>query len=88
LHHSSEYLHPSTGDACLTPDGRYVISGCKGEKVLVWDTMRSAQEKVLSPLHEIAGKGEAAVVAFSPRHNFFATANKEVVFWTPDMNFA
>lgn len=87
-HHSSAWVHPGTGDACFTPDGRYIVSGTKGEKVLIWDTMASAQEKVLNPLHEIEGKGEAAVVAFSPRHNFFATADREVVFWTPDLNLA
>lgn len=87
-HHSSEWLHTSSGDACFTPDGRYVISGSRGEKIMIWDTMGSAQEKVLSPIHEIDGKGEAAVVAFSPRHNFFAVADKEVVFWMPDLNFA
>ena len=29
-------------------------------------------------------KSEAAVLAFNPRYNFFAAADKEVVFWVPD----
>lgn len=86
-HHSSEWLHPSTGDVCFTADGRYVISGTRGDKVLVWDTLSTTQDKFLDPTHEFDGKGEAAVVAFSPRHNLFATADKEVIFWVPDLSF-
>lgn len=84
--HSSEYLQPSTGDCCFTPDGRYVISGTRRENVLVWDTLQSAAEKVLSPAHELNYKGDSAVMAFNPKYNMFATGDKEVVFWVPDMD--
>lgn len=87
-HHSPDYMYPTSGDSCFTPDGRYVISGTRQQNVLVWDTLASAQDKVLQPIHELEYKGDSAVVAFSPRHNFFATADKEVVFWVPDLNFA
>jgi COMPASS component SWD2 len=81
---SSEYRLPSTGDCCFSPDGRYVISGSRRENVLVWDTLAAAQDKNLKPCHELEYKGDSAVVAFNPRWNFFATGDKEVVFWVPD----
>lgn len=82
--HSSEFLQPSTGDCCFTPDGRYVISGCRGKDVLVWDTLAAAQDKNLKPSHELEYRGDSSVIAFNPRYNFFATGDKEVVFWVPD----
>lgn len=85
---SSEYLFPTTGDACFTPDGRYVISGSRQQNVLVWDTLAPAREGALSPINELEHKGDSAVIAFNPRYNFFATADKEVVFWVPDQSLA
>jgi COMPASS component SWD2 len=90
--HSSEFVQPSTGDCCFTPDGRYVISGCKGENVLVWDTNSPPQgeelKPELKPNFELEHKGDSAVVAFNPRYNWFATGDKEVVFWVPDLDAA
>jgi COMPASS component SWD2 len=85
---SSEFLYPSTGDCCFSPDGRYVLSGSRQQNVLVWDTLASAQERFLKPIHELEYKGDSAVIAFNPRYNFFATADKEVVFWMPDQSLA
>ncbi|KAG0648890.1 WD repeat-containing 82 [Hyphodiscus hymeniophilus] len=82
--HSSDFLQPSTGDCCFSPDGRYVLSGCRGKDILVWDTLAAAQDKDLKPSHELEYKGDSAVIAFNPRYNFFATGDKEVVFWVPD----
>ncbi|KAH7419310.1 WD repeat-containing protein-like protein [Cadophora sp. MPI-SDFR-AT-0126] len=85
---SNEFLYPSSGDACFTPDGRYVISGSRGQNVLVWDTLAAAPERFLAPIHELEYTGDSAVIAFNPRYNFFATADKEVVFWVPDQSLA
>ncbi|KAK6581460.1 hypothetical protein PZA11_006151 [Diplocarpon coronariae] len=85
---SSEYLYSTTGDCCFTPDGRYVISGSRGQNVLVWDTLASASESFLTPIQELEYNGDSAVVAFNPRYNFFATADKEVIFWVPDLSLA
>jgi COMPASS component SWD2 len=85
---SSEYLQPSTGDCCFTSDGRYVLSGSRKENVLVWDTLVPAPDKNLRPIHELEYKGDTAVVAFNPRYNFFATGDKELVFWVPDLHAA
>ncbi|TAQ90649.1 hypothetical protein B7494_g1027 [Chlorociboria aeruginascens] len=82
----NDQVYTSTGDCCFTSDGRYVISGCRGQDVLVWDTLTPVPEKELWPTHTLPFKGDCAVVAFNPRYNFFATADKEVVFWVPDMS--
>lgn len=74
----------SSGDCCFTPDGRFVLSGSKKD-VLVWDTRNSpGDNKMLEPSSVLADKREAAVVAFNPRYNFFATADQDLLFWLPD----
>ena len=83
-----DYVFPSSGDACFTPDGRYVVSGSRGQNCLVWDTLAvpSAEEtgKRVNPVHELEYRGESACIAFNPRYNFFATGDQDVVFWVPD----
>ena len=74
----------SSGDCCFAPDGRFVVSGASKD-VLVWDTLKTPGEnKVLEPTWTLTDKREAAVVAFNPRFNFFATADQDLVFWLPD----
>ncbi|KAJ4116235.1 hypothetical protein NW768_011024 [Fusarium equiseti] len=74
----------SSGECCFAPDGRYVLSGSKKD-VLVWDTMAAPDDnKVLEPSWTLPDKREAAVLAFNPRYNFFATADQELLFWLPD----
>ncbi|KAG9255187.1 WD repeat-containing protein 82 [Emericellopsis atlantica] len=76
----------SSGECCFTPDGRFVLSGSKKD-VLVWDTRAAPNEhKVLAPTYTLPDKREAAVLAFNPRYNFFATADQELLFWVPDPN--
>lgn len=74
----------SSGDCCFAPDGRFVLSGSKKD-VLVWDTRSTPGEnKVLEPTWTLQDKREAAVIAFNPRYNFFATGDQELLFWLPD----
>ncbi|KAM0334039.1 hypothetical protein ACHAQA_001059 [Verticillium albo-atrum] len=74
----------SSGDCSFTVDGRYVLSGSKKD-VLVWDTQSApSDEQILDPLTVLEDKREAAVLAWNPRYNFFATADEEVLFWVPD----
>lgn len=77
----------SSGDCCITPDGRFVIGGSK-QGVVVWDTFAqpAAGGKILHPAHTIEDSRPALVVAYNPRFNFFATADQEVVFWLPDQH--
>lgn len=75
----------SSGDCCFAPDGRYVLSGGSKQDVLVWDTLKQPSEsKVLDPTWTLPDKREAAVLAFNPRFNFFATADQDLVLWLPD----
>lgn len=74
----------SSGDCCFAPDGRFVVSGASKD-VLVWDTLKTPDDnKMLEPAWTLTDKREAAVVAFNPRFNFFATADQDLVFWLPD----
>ncbi|TDZ30356.1 WD repeat-containing protein 82 [Colletotrichum sidae] len=75
----------SSGECCFSVDGRYVLSGTKKD-VLVWDTLTppTNEDKTLDPIWTLEDKREAAVMAFNPRYNFFATADQDVVFWVPD----
>ncbi|KAK3380374.1 WD40-repeat-containing domain protein [Lasiosphaeria ovina] len=74
----------SSGDCCFSPDGRYVLSGAKKD-LLVWDTLATPDHnKILEPAHVLDDKREAAVVAYNPRYNMFATADQELLFWIPD----
>ncbi|KAF8852261.1 WD repeat-containing protein-like protein [Acephala macrosclerotiorum] len=87
---SNEFLFPSTGDCCFSPDGKYVLSGTRQRSILVWETLVSSTEtsKSMTPVHELDYMGDSALIAFNPRYNMFATADKEVVFWLPDQSLA
>jgi COMPASS component SWD2 len=89
----------SSGDVTFTPDGRYVLSGQAGKPdVLVYDAHKPPQRAngtgdapsvALMPEFELEASGtngvvETGVLAFNPRFNMFASADKEVVFWVPD----
>ncbi|KAK5682431.1 hypothetical protein LTS10_005559 [Elasticomyces elasticus] len=76
------------GDACLTPDGRYVVSGNGSQTgLLVWDLFEKERgDRVLEPMAELPCQRSAAVVAYNPRFNLVASADKEVVMWLPDLD--
>lgn len=81
------------GDACLTPDGRYVLGGAGDAEMLVWDVAKPVesmpQDKMLRPMKELAGGATVGkqnrVVAYDPRFNLFAAADRNLVFWQPDL---
>lgn len=74
------------GDACFSPDGRYVVGGNGGQNgLLVWDVqMPVRRDHVLAPITDLQSSKPASVVAYNPRHNLIATADKEVMLWLPD----
>jgi COMPASS component SWD2 len=79
--------YESSADACFSVDARFVLGGSKKD-VLVWDVKNAAgPNKVLEPTYVLEDKREAAVVAFNPRYNHFATADEDVMFWVPDPNY-
>ncbi|KAL1980348.1 hypothetical protein VTN96DRAFT_4251 [Rasamsonia emersonii] len=74
------------GDACFTPDGRYVIGGA-GEQpdVLVWDTHQTpGSDLLLQPMAKLPHRGRTAIIESNPRYNMIASADKEIVFWLPE----
>lgn len=75
----------SSGDVCFSQDGRYVLGGAGSENVYVWDVGRLHETKRITHMHTLDFKGQAAVVAMNPRYNFFASADKELVMWAPDL---
>lgn len=89
------------GDACFSPDGRFVLSGTGADgSVLVWDLDgleegEPSDAKVLSPTCDLAnqlegkakgGLGQASVIGYNHKHNLLVTADKAVVFWLPEMD--
>lgn len=82
-------VYESSGDCCFSPDGRFVLAGSRNG-VLAWDVKGAstgAENKVADPTFVLEEKREAAVLAFNPRYNHFATADEDVVFWVPDMGY-
>ncbi|WPG99510.1 Hypothetical protein R9X50_00232500 [Acrodontium crateriforme] len=78
------------GDATFTPDGRYVISGGGTQTgILIWDCQETPKsDNILEPISELPSSQSAAVVAYNPRHNLIASADKEVLMWLPDPELA
>lgn len=77
------------GDACFTPDGRFVIGGNGDQQdVLVWDLndVREGQQDnvALQPTAKLPHRGRTALIEYNPRYNMIATADKDIVFWLPD----
>ena len=74
------------GDACFSPDGRYVISASGQAGLLVWDTQGDNRrgDGVVLPLTDLPGPKISTVVGYNPRHNMIASAGSEVVIWLPD----
>ncbi|KAF2838199.1 WD repeat-containing protein-like protein [Patellaria atrata CBS 101060] len=76
----------SQGDICISPDGRYVIGGSGTDTLAVWDIQSpSSSDKCLIPQTELPGIGRAAIVGYNPRNNLLLSADKNLLFWLPDM---
>lgn len=74
------------GDACFSPDGRYVVGG-NGEQpgMLMWDiNQANAADPALSPTYRLPYQKATAMVEWNPRYNMVASAEKEIVFWVPE----
>lgn len=74
------------GDACFTPDGRYVIGGDGDQHdVLVWDLQQEREpNNFLQPMCKLPHRGRTAIIEYNPRYNMIASADKDTVFWLPD----
>lgn len=74
------------GDACFTPDSRYVV-GSAGDQpdLLVWDLQQEPEaNSILQPITKLPHRGRTAIVEYNPRYNMLASADKEIIFWQPD----
>jgi COMPASS component SWD2 len=90
-HVASNNSGPSSGDVCLSPDGRYVIGGLSqlavlmegsgDKKIAIWDIQQEGRNKSISPIHKLDAKafGAPNVVAMNPRSALLATASTELV---------
>jgi COMPASS component SWD2 len=67
-------------EACLTADGRYVLSGCGDRAVRVWRVDSGAQVAEWQPQHA----DTPACLKFSPRKMLVASACRALHLWTPD----
>ena len=78
------------GDVCLSPDGRYALSGsAHHDGILVWDlhsplSANATQDRILRPVGELPGPGRAAVLGYNPRHNMLVSADNDLLLWLPD----
>lgn len=74
------------GDACFTPDGRYVIGGAGDQPdVLVWDTHQTPEPgNFLQPMTRLPHRARTAVIESNPRYNMIASADREIIFWLPE----
>jgi COMPASS component SWD2 len=76
------------GDACFSPDGRFVVGG-NGEQagMLIWDINQATGDNVtVHPTVKLPYSKPTAMVEWNPRYNMIASADKEIVFWTPEDN--
>lgn len=73
------------GDACFTPDGRYVLgSAGEGTDTLVWDSQQKADAQgYLQPMARLQSRGRSVVIECNPRYNMFASADTQVQLWLP-----
>lgn len=81
----------SQADATFVPDGRYVIGGTGGLQtgLVVWDAQeKSDTNNILEPMTELSSTKPASVVAYNPRFNLVASADREVMMWVPDADEA
>ncbi|KAI9371790.1 WD40-repeat-containing domain protein [Aspergillus egyptiacus] len=74
------------GDACFTPDGRYVIGGSGDHQdVLVWDLQQAPDPNhVLEPMAKLPNSGRTALLEYNPRFNMIVSADKDIFFWLPE----
>ncbi|CAG8925465.1 unnamed protein product [Penicillium salamii] len=74
------------GDACFSPDGRFVVGG-NGDQpnLLMWDINQASEaDPLLQPAHHLPYSKPTAMVEWNPRYNMIASADKEIVFWVPE----
>lgn len=76
------------GDACFTPDGKFLVGGSGAEGGLcVWDLeggKHQGDDRRLAPSATLPANGMHEVVGYNPRTNMMCSADRDVVMWLPD----
>ncbi|KAL2838715.1 WD40-repeat-containing domain protein [Aspergillus pseudoustus] len=74
------------GDACFSPEGRYVIGGSGDHQdMLVWDLQQAPDTNhFLQPAAKLPHRSRTALLEYNPRYNMVASADKDVFFWLPE----
>ncbi|KAI8896229.1 WD repeat-containing protein 82-like protein, partial [Globomyces pollinis-pini] len=70
-------------EATFTPDAKYVLCGSSDGKIFMWDT---ATGHKLNELDWHKDSNPPLIIKFSPHSLIFASANKDLVFWTPSLS--
>ncbi|KAL4968861.1 WD-repeat containing protein SWD2 [Aspergillus stella-maris] len=76
------------GDACFTPEGKFVIGGSGDQhELLIWDLQQTPDaDRRLQPMTKLQNRSGTAIVEYNPRFNMIATADKDIYFWLPEDN--
>lgn len=78
-------LPKGQGDACFSPDGRYLIGGSGSEgSMLAWDMETGSEDGRLGSFVQLPAAGRHELVGYNPRTNMMASADRDVVMWLPD----
>lgn len=67
-------------EACMTADGRFVLSGCGDKKIRAWDISTGSVVAEWSAHPDIP-----ACLKFSPRKMLAASACQSLLLWIPDL---
>ncbi|KAK7207034.1 WD40-repeat-containing domain protein [Myxozyma melibiosi] len=76
--------YTSSGNTCISPDGRFVFSGSHDKKVYVWDIQAPVRDGAQRPIKVFDSRHSISSLAFNPRNLMLATADEELSFWLPD----
>lgn len=67
-------------EACLTADGRYILSGCGDRRIRAWNVADGSVVAEWTPHADVP-----ACLKFSPQKMLVASACRALVLWIPDI---
>lgn len=82
------------GDVCFSPDGQFLIGGSGTDDGMIsWDvSAASSHDQTLTHFTEMPSPsqvhGRVEIVGYNPKSNLILTADKDIMFWTPDPELA
>ncbi|KAE9984111.1 hypothetical protein EG328_009162 [Venturia inaequalis] len=82
------------GDVCFSPDGQFLIGGSGTDDGMIsWDVSATpSEDQILKHFSELPTpaqvNGRVEIVGYNPKSNLILTADKDIMFWTPDPELA